>query len=155
MALTILCPTRGGQSSYPNQDCAISLAKERDANLIFLYVSDVQFLDHTAAPKVVDIETELDELGEFLVAMAIERAGRAEVSASGVVERGNFRQVLSSIIQEQDIKTIVLGKSRVESSHLEPGFIEDLAEQICKETGVEFLIVHDGEIETKIDITQF
>ena len=50
MTNTILCPTRGGEASYANQERAIALAVEREAELIFLYVSNVHFLDLTAAP---------------------------------------------------------------------------------------------------------
>ncbi|MGD8806483.1 MAG: hypothetical protein PVH65_11560, partial [Chloroflexota bacterium] len=42
---TVLYPTRGGDSTHSNQDWACDLAKERNARLIFLYVSNVSFLD--------------------------------------------------------------------------------------------------------------
>ena len=150
MKNTILCPTRGGQESYPNQDRAITLAKERDANLIFMYVSDIQFLDHTAAPKVVDIEKELDEMGDFLVAMAIERARKSDVEATSLVKRGAFGQALVETIEDLNINTVILGQSRVESSTLAPGYILQLAKQVSRETGVEIIIVHDGEITDTI-----
>jgi hypothetical protein len=70
---TILRPTRGGEASYPNQDRAIKLAKERDADLLLLYVANVHFLDRLAGPVIVDVETELEEMGEFLLALAQER----------------------------------------------------------------------------------
>ena len=42
MANTILCPTRGGQASYPNQDLAIAIAKEREVEILFLYITNVE-----------------------------------------------------------------------------------------------------------------
>jgi len=69
----ILCPTRGGKESHPNQDFAIELAKERGADLLFMYVSNIQLISRSGPPIVVDIEEELDELGDFLLAMAQER----------------------------------------------------------------------------------
>jgi hypothetical protein len=50
----ILCPTRGGKGSYPNQDRAIAIAKERGAEILFLYITNVEFLGLTAAPKLID-----------------------------------------------------------------------------------------------------
>ena len=146
MSTTILCPTRGGEESYPNQDRAIALAKERNADLIFLYVSDVEFLDHTAAPKVVDIETELDEMGDFLLTMAIERAKKAGVQATGIVRHGNFSQVLKEVIQEHHIDTVVIGLPRRETSALPPEYLEELGKTINLELGVEAILAQEGEI---------
>jgi nucleotide-binding universal stress UspA family protein len=142
----ILCPTRGGASSRPNQEKAIALAKERGADLLFLYVSNVQFLGLLASPVVLDIETELDEMGEFLLTIAQERAEKAGVYAGTLVKRGVFRQVLKNIIQEYPVKTVVLGRSHESSGLITPEFAEALGREIGQETGVEFIIVQDGEI---------
>ena len=88
---TILCPTRGGKESHPNQDFAINLAKERDAGLLFLYVSGISFIRRVGPPIVVDIEKEMDELGEFMLSMAQERA-----ETSGVPARVAVRRVTNS-----------------------------------------------------------
>jgi nucleotide-binding universal stress UspA family protein len=146
MSTTILCPTRGGQDSYLNQDYAISLTKERDGDLIFLYVSNVQFLDHTAAPKVVDIEEELDEMGDFMLTMAIERAHNAGIQASSIVTHGQFGKILVQIIQEHAVDVVVLGMTRVESSHLPPDYIEKLAMDFSREMEIDVRLVHEGEL---------
>jgi nucleotide-binding universal stress UspA family protein len=100
---TILCPTRGGEASYPNQDRAIAIARERNADLLFLYVTDVRFLNRLASPVLVDIETELGELGEFLLTMAQERAEKVGVHAETEVRRGVFRQAIKEITQEYPV----------------------------------------------------
>lgn len=146
MTNTLLCPTRGGEASYPNQDQAIALAKERDAHLIFLYVSNVHFLDLTAAPKVFDIEAELDEMGDFLLAMAQERAAKAGVEADAIVRRGEFRETLLDIIAEHNVTTVVLGAAGEETGVLTEEYIDILSEELCSETGTEFIVVHQGEI---------
>lgn len=46
----VLCATRGGEASYRTQDAAIAMAKQEDAELVFLFVADVSFLDQTAVP---------------------------------------------------------------------------------------------------------
>lgn len=142
----ILCPTRGGASSRLNQEKAIALAKERGVDLLFLYVSNVQFLGLLASPVVVDIETELDEMGEFLLTIAQERAEKAGVHAETLVKRGVFNQVLKGIIHEYPVKTVVMGSSQESSSLITPEYTETLGKEISQETGVEFIVVKGGEI---------
>jgi len=146
MSTMILCPTRGGKDSYPNQDRAIALAKERGVGLLFLYVTNVEFLDLTAAPKLIDIEHELDELGEFMLTMAQERAEKADVAASTLVQHGHFREVLSEVMEENEIGTVVLGSSAGGTGVVSESYIRDLIEDIHGKTGVEFIVVDHGEI---------
>jgi nucleotide-binding universal stress UspA family protein len=143
---TILCPTRGGKASYPNQDRAIALAKERGADLLFLYVNNVEFLDHTMGSKVVDLETELDEMGDFLLAMAQERAQMADVKAFTTVRRGNFRQVLKAILKEREIDTIILGSSGSDAGLVTREYIQKLGKELSEEASVEFIILYEGKI---------
>ena len=144
---TILRPTRGGESSNANQDRAIALAKERDADLLLLYVSNVHFLDRVAGPVLVDIAAELDEMGEFLLAMAQERAEQAGVHAKSLVLRGVFREALAQVLKEHpEVTTVVLGAA-VEGTSVTPaGYLEDLVRWCHAEHGVEVIVVHEGEI---------
>lgn len=144
---TILYPTRGGTASYPNQDLAISLARERGAKLIFMYVSDVRFLDRVASPVLVDVEAELDELGEFMLTMAQDKAERAGVTAEIAVRRGVFRDALKEMIAEHDIETVILGSSDEDAGLTSSDYRAMLAELLQREAGLqEMIIAHDGEI---------
>ena len=143
---SILYPTRGGKGSYANQHRVIDLAKERGEDLIFLYISNVQFLGLTASPIVVDVETELDEMGDFLLAMAQERAEKAGVKAKTLVRRGLFREKLKEVIQEYPITSVVLGSSSASTSLITQEYTDELGEEISRETGVQFLVIEDGEI---------
>lgn len=146
MPSTILCPTRGGTASYPNQDWAIALAKERGSDLLFLYVNDVEFLGHTASPKVIDIESELDEMGVFLLTMAQERAKLAGVEAFITVRRGVFQDVLKDMLDEHPITTIVMGSSTQSTGVITLDYVKELADEIHSKTGVEFIILYEGEV---------
>ena len=146
MSSMILCPTRGGKDSYPNQDWAIALAKERGVGVLFLYISNVEFLGLTAAPKLIDIEHEMDEMGEFMLTMAQERAEKTEVSASTLVKQGRFRDVLSEVIEEHEIGTVVLGSSVGGTGVVEENYIQGVIDDIHGITEVEFIIVDHGEI---------
>jgi nucleotide-binding universal stress UspA family protein len=143
----ILRPTRGGEASYPNQDRSIAIAKERDADLLFLYVANARFLDHFASAILVDVETELEGMGEFLLCMAQERAEQAGVHAETVVLRGEFREALEEVIREHDeISTLVVGTAAGETGVTSPGYLEDLIKWVLNEFGIEVIVVHDGEI---------
>jgi len=143
----ILRPTRGGEASYPNQDRAVTIAKERDADLLLLYVANVHFLDRVAGPVIVDVETELEEMGEFLLALAQERAEKAGVQAQTLVLRGEFRKALEQVIQEhEEITTLVLGTAAGGTGVTPPGYLEDLIQWCQTEYGIEVFVVHQGEI---------
>ncbi len=146
MSNIILCPTRGGKGSYPNQDRAIAIAKERGAEVLFLYITNVQFLGLTAAPKLIDIENEMDEMGEFMLTMAQERAENASVNALTRVVRGQFREVLIDFIEEHQIDAVVLGSSAGGTGVITAEYIQELVDEISGKTGVEFIVVDQGEI---------
>jgi nucleotide-binding universal stress UspA family protein len=146
MTKIILCPTRGGKDSYPNQDRAIAIAKERGADLLFLYITNVEFLRLTAAPKLIDIEDELDEMGEFMLTIAQERAEKASVNALTLVQRGQFHEVLIDVIEEHQIDTVVLGSSAGGTGMVTAEYVHNLADEISGKTGVEFIVVNRGEI---------
>jgi nucleotide-binding universal stress UspA family protein len=141
---TILCPTRGGQSSVPNQDRAIAMAKEQGARLIFLYISSVHFLDRVSRPVLVNVARELDHMGEFLLAMAQERATEAGVQAETVVRQGDFRQNLLDIVTEMNVDAIVVGRAARGTGITDEEFLAGLAEEI-NELGAEMLVVDEGQ----------
>lgn len=146
MTQVILCPTRGGLGSYPNQDRAIAIAKERHAGLLFLYVNNVQFMGLTARPIALDIEEEMHGVGEFLLAMAQERAQREGVDADAIVRRGAFHKVLAQVIGEYHIQTVVMGVSTGDTGSVTQEYIDKLVEAIGDEVQVEFIVVDQGEI---------
>jgi len=146
MSNIILCPTRGGQASYPNQDRAIALARARGAKLLFLYVSDVRFLGLSASPKVVDIQTEMDEVGDFLLTMAQERAANAGVQADTILRHGAFRAALIDVIDEHQVDTVVLGTSAGGTGIVTEEYVQGLVDEIGGATQVEFVVVDRGEV---------
>jgi len=142
----ILCPTRGGEASYANQDYAISLAKERKAELLFLYVADVEFLNLISSPVVVDVVQEIEDMGEFLLLMAQERAEKAGVKAGHIVKSGRFQEALQQAILENEVDTVVVGGSPEETGSTSQAFLENLGETLTSEMGVEVILVLHGEI---------
>lgn len=137
---TILCATRGGEASIHTQEHAIRLAQTQDANLVFLYVADVQFLSQATAAIVVDVATEIEHMGEFLLLMAKERAEKAGVKSETLVKRGIFRHALVEAAQEVGATMIVLGSPQEDNPAMQ-SLLEEVAGVIKEQTGVDVLIV--------------
>ncbi len=138
----ILCATRGGEPSYRTQDAAIALSKDEGSALVFIYVVDISFINKIAEAVRPDVVTaEIEKMGEFLLAMAQERAQKQGVSAEVVFHHGNFRSELIDCARELEIDLILLGKPTGEESVFELEKIESFATELEAETGVEVRIV--------------
>lgn len=146
----ILSPTRGGEPSYLNQDRAITIAKERKAKLIFLYVSDVQFDDQVAAPILEDVAAELEEIGEFLLSMAQGRAAEAGLEVEAIVKSGHFREVLETAIKELGVDTLILGSSEEDSSLTTTDYLRELSTELANAFSIEVILLRGGEITESI-----
>ena len=147
---TILCPTRGGERSFPNQDRAAALAKERNAELIFLYINDVTFLNQVASPVLIDLEAELEEMGEFLLTMAQDRAAKLGVEAQAIVRQGVFREAIAEVIPEFGVDILVLGSSDEDAGHTTSDYLRSLSAKLSQEHGIEVILLSDGDIVTTI-----
>lgn len=144
---TILYPTRGGDTTHRNQDWAFALAKERRARLLLLYVSNVHFLDHMLTPVPIDrVWAELDELGEFLLTMAQDRADKVGVTAEKALRHGRFRDAIKSVIREENVATVVLGRPAQNTAITTAEYLQELAEELTAETNVEVYLIHEGQV---------
>jgi nucleotide-binding universal stress UspA family protein len=138
----ILCATRGGAASYRTQDAVIALAKAQGDSIIFLYVVDTDFLGHTdraVRPDVVAVE--MTHLGEFLLAMACERAASRGVQATPLVKRGPLASALRDAATAEEITLVAVGQPAGDASRFQLAGLEQLAAQITEATGVETRIV--------------
>jgi len=149
----ILCATRGGEASYRTQDATIELAQERGDEILFLYVVDIEFLKKTAHAVRPDVVTaEMDKMGEFLLAMAQERAQKQRVAADYVLRHGDMRQELIAAARELDVALVVLGKPTGEKSAFAMAGLESFAARIKVEAEVETRII-GGALEENINRT--
>lgn len=139
---TILYATRGGEGSYRTQDAAIALAKERGDELLFLYVVDIGFLNKTERAVRPDVVTaEMEKMGEFLLAMAQERAQKQGVEARYVLRHGDLRYELKAAAREEAVDLVVLGQPADAESAFVPVDLEAFAAEIEAEMGVETRII--------------
>lgn len=137
----ILCATRGGEASYRSQQVAISLAKERGDEIIFLYIINLDFLDKTSAPIVVDIENELEQMGRFFLLMAKERAVEEGVEVRTLIRRGDVREEIIRVAMEEQVTLVVLGRPVGKLSAFLESSLEEFRQEIEKETGAETALV--------------
>jgi nucleotide-binding universal stress UspA family protein len=137
----ILCATRGGEASYPTQDTVIALTKEPGDELVFLYVADISFLNQTAAPVVVNVESRLEKLGHFQLVMAQERAAAQGIKAQAIVRTGHLRAELIAVAKEIGATSIVMGSSLGPDAAFEDLALQAFAADLQTETGVEVRIL--------------
>jgi nucleotide-binding universal stress UspA family protein len=144
---TILYPTRGGENAYRNQDWAITLAQERSADLLLLFVSNVRFLDRFARPVPVQlVQEELVSMGEFLLALAQERAEKAGIQARTICLSGSFPQALKDVAEQQEVTTVVFGRPAQDTAITSAEYLSELAQSLTAELGVETFVIDQGEI---------
>jgi nucleotide-binding universal stress UspA family protein len=137
----ILCATRGGEASFRTQTAAIELAKERNDELIFLYVVNLQFMDKTAAPILIDVENEISQMGNFLLLVAKERATDQGIDAHMISRKGSVRESIKQAAIDVGATLVVLGKPVGETSKFRLSSLEAYAKEIETEIGIETKIV--------------
>lgn len=138
----ILCATRGGEASRKTQDKVIAMAKEKGATILFLYVVDVEFLRLTARGVRPDVvTTEMEHMGEFLLAIACERAAAQGVQAETCLRHGPVLEALESAAREESVDAIAFGRPVGPESSFSMADLEHLAAQIEADTDVKTYIL--------------
>ena len=133
----ILCATRGGEASHRTQDKVIAMAKEKGATILFLYVVDIEFLKLTARGTRPDVvTTEMEHMGEFLLALACERAAAQGVEAEMCLRHGPLIEALESAAREGDVDAVAFGRPAGAASSFSLTDLEFLAATIEADTGV-------------------
>jgi hypothetical protein len=138
----ILCATRGGEASRRTQDAVIAMAKEKGASILFLYIVDVEFLKLTARGVRADVvATEMEHMGEFLLAMACERAAAQGVESEMCLRHGPLLEALESAAREGGADAIAFGRPAGPESSFSLADLELLAKQIEADTGIKAYIL--------------
>ncbi len=138
----ILCATRGGEASRRTQDAVIAMAKEAGATVLFLYVVDVEFLKLTVRGVRPDVvATEMEHMGEFLLAIACERATAQGVRAEMCLRHGPLLEALESAAREEGADAIAFGRPAGPESSLSMTDLERLTARIEQEIGIKTYIL--------------
>ena len=139
----IVCATRGGEACRRTQEKAIALAKEQEAELIFLYVADPSFVGPVDEALTEALNDEMMRLGRALLSIARDRARSHGLTAQVVIRYGPIEQNIKDYVREVEASTLVIGAPRTGSppQAFTPEGIQDLAQAVHQETGIEVVIV--------------
>jgi hypothetical protein len=138
----ILCATRGGEASRRTQDAVIEMARQQGSTVVFLYVVDVEFLRLTARGVRPDVvTTEMERMGDFLLAIAVERAQEQGVEAEAVLRHGPLLEALESAAWEEGADAIAFGRPAGIESSFSLSDLEEMAARITQDTGIETYIL--------------
>jgi hypothetical protein len=118
------------------------MAKEAGASVLFLYIVDVEFLKLTARGVRADVvATELERMGEFILALAVERAAAQGVEADTCVRHGSLIEGLESAARAEGVDAIAFGRPAGAESSFSLADLELLAARIEEDTGIPTHIV--------------
>ncbi len=108
----LLCAVRGGKESRATVTRAIDLALEMDARLVFLHVTDAEFLGQsTIGVPLSVVYRELYEMSEFAMLVLQDRALRRGVKEVGyIIREGNIRNQLRQAAIETHARIMVMGR---------------------------------------------
>ena len=111
----IVCAVRGGPASQPTVSRSIALAGETGLPLYFLYVVNLEFLDHTASSRTHTISKEMAEMGEFILMAAQAKAEAQGVQAQGMVRNGVVAEEIAELCHQIYDEYLVIGQSQYQS----------------------------------------
>jgi len=110
----IVCAIRGGPHSQPTILQAISTARQYQIPVHFLYVVNLDFLEHTEQSRTHVIEQEMRSMGEFICLKAQIEARREGVQANIVVREGNVAEEIIAVCQEVKADYVIIGRPKGE-----------------------------------------
>ncbi len=139
---SIVCATRGGAGSRAVQQAAISYARERGNELVFLFVIDTGSVQGEEEELVTAVRDELYFLGQTLLRIAKKRAANYQVAAEIVVRDGRVKDQITKFLDECSAELLLLGAPRGTSDSIfGDDVIEQFAESIHSDTGVQVEII--------------
>jgi len=141
----IVCAVRGGPDSLPTIKRAIELAKETDLPLVFLYIVNLEFLEHTASSRTHTISKEMAEMGEFILLMAQSRAEAQGIKAEGIIRQGHVAEEISELCHEVNASYLVIGQPKFEKEDnvFTQARHEEFIQRVEMQTGAKVVLPKD------------
>ena len=106
----IVCAIRGGPSSQPTIRQAVTIARQNQISIYFLYVVNLDFLEYTEQSRTEVLQQEMRSMGEFICLKAQIEAQRAGVQAEVAVREGNVTKEIVALCHEVDADYVILGR---------------------------------------------
>lgn len=139
----VVCAIRGGPHSLPTISMAVSLARETNQPLYFLYVVNLDFLARTTSIRTHTINQEMEEMGEFILLSARGWAADQGVPAEGLVRHGAVGEEIVSLCNEVGAEYLVIGRPQLESDEdnvFTHARLQRFADQVKEQTGAEVIM---------------
>jgi nucleotide-binding universal stress UspA family protein len=111
----IVCAVRGGPTSQPTIARAIALAKEIKLPLFFLYIVNLEFLEHTTSSRTHTIAKEMAQMGEFILLTAQAQAQSQGIEAQGVIKDGRVTEEIAALCHEVSADYLVIGQPQFQN----------------------------------------
>jgi nucleotide-binding universal stress UspA family protein len=138
----IVCATRGGEASRLLQTRAVEIARQRNADLVFVYVvnpNSTLDLDQQLLPA---ISQEMTWFANAILDIARLRGKRAGVRVETTVRRGDVQLEIEKVLKEYAADLLVIGSSRPDQNgQFSDGQEEKFAHRMAERTGVEVQII--------------
>jgi len=106
----IVCAIRGGPHSQPTIRQAVTTARQHEISVYFLYVVNLDFLEHTEQSRTQVIQQEMRSMGEFICLKAQIEAKREGVQAEIAVREGNVIEEIIALCHEVNADYVILGR---------------------------------------------
>ncbi len=127
---------------------AIQLAKERDADLTFLFVVDVEFLCYATIGPLSIVHQQLRDMGEFIMATLQAKAQELGVASDYAVREGEVREQIRQYVEENDVDVLVMGRPLQETNAaiFDAGTVSNFAAALERDAGVEVILVGQEDV---------
>lgn len=140
----IVCGVTGSEASQKATREAVRMAKENQADLIFVYAVDTTFLKGMTVELTSDFANKtLEHLGAHILERAEEIAQEQGVTPKKILKQGPVLSVLKQVLSEEGADLLIIGHE--ERSFFEKvlfkGEVEDHVQELIKQTGVSVQII--------------
>jgi nucleotide-binding universal stress UspA family protein len=137
----IICAIRGGPLSQPTIRQAILTAGQYKIPIHFLYVVNLDFLEHTEHSRMQVIKQEMRSMGEFICLKAQIEAGRDNVESTVFVREGNVLEEIIALCHEVKADYVILGlpQGEDESNLFNLDRLKKISQMIEAETETEVI----------------
>ncbi len=141
----IVCGVTASAHSQKAAMEAARLARKDGAELVYVYVVDVTFLEGGRTVSLTEdvVAGSLEKLGEHILELAGQIAATQGVKSRQIVARGTVLDVLKQIVVEEKADLLVLGheKRTLFEKALFKGNAEDHVKELRAQTGTEVKII--------------
>jgi len=137
----IICAIRGGILSQPTIRRAIIQSKQTNIPVYFLYVVNLDFLEHSQHSRTQVLKQELRSMGEYICLKAQIEAKRDGAEAFISVREGKVPEEIIALSHEIQADYVVLGRPQGdgEANQFDDDMLNEFGLYLESQTGAEVI----------------